>query len=177
MRSSFFMLVIVLGACSSKQFAHRDTVRSSAVTQTTHTLTYEPEYLQVNSSLLMVTMPIKIHEKLRPSSNVQPSQQMPNQLALITVPSDTTKRKYRFDLEKDEPEKSSEDFDKKQKQYKGLAVGGFVLSLIPMMYGIPGLLMCIWGLKSERFYGFAVAGLVILAIYAIALLSIYTGLV
>lgn len=171
---SALCVLVLLASCSTKQFGFRKTV--PVKDEETVVATMAPLGKMLNSGSKTgvpsaedseVKTPLTGPVNLRSEAMLVITPQ-PNQLQ-----NDTTKRKkYSFDAEKDDPPSESAKNDSSKRKNRqslstsdNLAIVGFSLALGGFLtYGLttlPGIIVSVFGLKSERYRGLAIAGIIL----------------
>lgn len=182
--------VLLLAACSSKQYAFRQTVNAPPRTFAPTTKANKQHVAIIPQRLIHTTV-------IPPSYAIYKSTQTSN-TNLVTqttkysklklakpyqIENDSTRRKkYKFDDESTKASKEKPDnFGKTNippNRYDVYAILGFVFALTGiLLYAlpiIPGFILSIMGLKSKRYKGLAIAGLIISAIVIFLILLIIT---
>jgi hypothetical protein len=174
-----FCLLLILASCSQQKFAFRHTVHVKN-NQPTLEVTRQKQNVAVMSA----------HNISLP--NITRSQPQKMELSAVkeitraitinkptTLHTDTLKKKYKFDTEvatpTDERNGNNSAFIGDNSQYDKAAITGFVLGILGWLYlltSIPGLIYSIKGLKSKRYYGLALTGLILSSIFALFLVLI-----
>ncbi len=168
--------IFIIASCSDKQFAFRQKVR----VQQQHAQKVNQRKIDA-----MTMMPSDIAQPLISNSSVISEKRKDETLLavppLVNKPihmeSDSTKKKkYKFD---DDPasddgsinnKENSSDSDYYDYDADNMAIAGFVFSLASVFLFftfIPGFIYSIRGLKSKRYKGLAIVGLVISSIFLI----------
>lgn len=171
-RSIFILsLVVILFSCSNKRFAYRKTV--AVDTEKSIVLVKKTSKANVTEVKTEDVLAISLADKIIDSISVlheKPIIQTQQKSIIkaytfkpITLQEDTLKKKkYNFDTESEQGTGTHDTY----------AIFGFVLTLLGFLVGltfIPGLILSIMGLKSKKYKGFAIAGIVISAVVILLL--------
>lgn len=166
------LFITFISSCSEQQFAFRQKVRVKNRLESKH------EHVKPEVSLLVA--PIIHQPEVNNAAN--PSEAHVSTPQLVSNPThiegDSTKRKkYNFDDapshsdRKPSNDKSSDENDNSNNHNAdNMAIAGFILSLTSLLLFftfIPGFIFSLKGLKSRRYKGLAIAGLVISSIYMV----------